>query len=127
MHLYSGPCVCSTLRRAARAVTAQYDGALAATGLTVTQYALLSRINRAGALPLTDLAAAMGMDRTTLTRTLLPIEREGWVHSVSATDRRQRVLQLTAAGKARFEAAYPVWAATQKTMVRKLGKARWET
>jgi DNA-binding MarR family transcriptional regulator len=121
------PCVCSTLRRAARSVTSRYDRGLASAGLTVTQYALLSRIKRAGAVSLKDLAGGMGMDRTTLTRDLQPLERAGWVASDSGADRRRRLIKLTPAGKMQFETAYPLWEAIQKEMLRKIGKARWQS
>jgi DNA-binding MarR family transcriptional regulator len=120
------PCVCSTLRRAARSVTARYDRALSAAGLTVTQYAILARIHRAKAVALTELAANMGMDRTTLHRDLLPLERAGWVRSAEGEDRRQRLLELTPAGKARHKAARPAWAAAQRETLARLGEERWQ-
>lgn len=107
-------------------MTARYDRELAPIGLTVTQYALLSRILRAKSIALTDLAADMGMDRTTLNRDLLPLERAGWIRSAQGQDRRRRLLELTPAGKARHKAAQPYWSSVQKEMLGKLGAERWQ-
>ena len=41
-------CACITLRRAARAVTAAYDAALAPSGLRITQFSILRRLARLG-------------------------------------------------------------------------------
>jgi DNA-binding MarR family transcriptional regulator len=56
----------------------------------------------------------MVMDRTTLGRNILPLEREGLIEVVPGrTDRRSKELQLTAAGSARLRAAYKGWTAAQ--------------
>ena len=74
-----GPCACSQLRRTARKLSALYDQTLAPAGITVTQYALLVNVARAGKISRTALAAQLGMDRTTLTRNLMPLEKAGFV------------------------------------------------
>jgi DNA-binding MarR family transcriptional regulator len=56
------------MRRATRAVSGLYDEFLAASGITVTQYALLVRIGRADGVSRTALADRLGMEPTTLTR-----------------------------------------------------------
>lgn len=83
------PCVCTQLRRTARLISLVYDEALAPAGVTVTQYALLARIGRTAGLSRTALAAQLGMERTTLTRNLGPLERAGFVISKPAEDRRE--------------------------------------
>ena len=119
------PCVCSQLRRTARLVSLVYDEALAPAGLSVTQYALLARIGRTQGLSRTALAAQLGMERTTLTRNLSPLERAGLVISKPAEDRREKILQLTALGRKQAAAAKPRWLAAQERMLRHLGKKRW--
>lgn len=121
----SGPCFCTTLRRAARAVTIRYDNALADTGLTITQHSLLVRIGDVGRIVHSVLAQAMGMDRTTLTRALAPLSRRGLIQSGSSDDRRQHVLQLTPAGSALVERAHPLWERAQQSTLDQLGKKRW--
>lgn len=68
-------CTCARLRRLTRRMTALYDRELAPTGLRLTQYSLLATLRREGGavgIAVSDLAAAMDMDRTTLTRNLRP-------------------------------------------------------
>ena len=66
----SSNCLCFNLRKAARALTQTYDAALKPAGVTAPQFALLSTLAGYGPVSLSDLAAALGMDRTTLTRNL---------------------------------------------------------
>ena len=94
-----GPCVCSQVRRLARKLSSLYDTLLSPEDLTITQYSLLANIDRAGQLSHQVLAKQVGMERTTLTRILRPLTRAKWVASVTGKDRRQHLLQLTAAGR----------------------------
>ena len=66
-------------RRAARALSRTYDQALAGVGLKNTQFSVLYALSRTGPAPIGTLAEALVMERTTLTRNLRPLEREGWV------------------------------------------------
>ena len=89
----AGTCHCSLLRRVTRQVTQYYDTALASSGLTISQYALLSTVDRCGTnLPtVNELAAAMGMDRSTLGHNLRPLERDRFIRiNDSEHDRRTR-------------------------------------
>src|SRR3954466_7884332 len=109
------PCICSTLRRATRAITATYDAALAPSGLRVTQFAVLRTLARLGPLPVTRLAAEAALERSTMGRNLGPLERRGLVRTdVGKADQRERVAHLTAAGEAAIEAALPYWRAAQE-------------
>ena len=109
------PCICSTLRRATRAITATYDDALAPSGLRVTQFAVLRTLARLGPLPVTRLAAETALDRSTMGRNLDPLERRGLVRiEVGQADQRERVAHLTAAGEAAVETALPYWRRAQE-------------
>jgi DNA-binding MarR family transcriptional regulator len=68
-------CTCGELRKAARAVTMLYDDAVKSTGLLSTQFTVLHVIYKSDAIRISDLAARLGMDRTTLTRNLAILER----------------------------------------------------
>lgn len=112
-------CACTAIRRADRALSRFYDDALRPSGLTVTQYSLLSIIDRAPKpLTLGDLADAQVMDRTTLSHNLAPLLREGLVLVANgANDRRTRVIDLTEAGKALLESARPLWRSAQDRVI----------
>jgi DNA-binding MarR family transcriptional regulator len=121
-----GPCACSQLRKTSRAVSVLYDGFLASSGLTVTQYALLVSIARADGIGRTALAAKLGMERTTLTRNLRPLERQGLVGEKPGSDRRERVLRLTASGRKRLDRSFPLWEAAQRKFLAEFGKDRFD-
>jgi len=84
-------CNCLAIRQASRHVTQFYDQLLAPSGLRTTQFAILSRLQRGGPMTINELAAALVMDRTTLGRNILPLEREGLIEiGAGASDRRRR-------------------------------------
>lgn len=116
----SSPCVCTRLRRAARAANTLYDAALAPAGLTTPQFALLRTLARTGACSLTAFGAATGHDRTTLNRTVGALEREGFVQSCAGTDKRQRMVSLTDTGRAAIDRATPLWEQAQAEMAQQI-------
>src|SRR3984893_17239833 len=96
-------CNCLALRQAARRVTQFYDQFLAPSGLRTTQYSILARLQRRGAMTINALAAELVTDRTTLGRTLLPLQRDGLIAiGPGLADRRSKEVQLTGAGAARL-------------------------
>lgn len=108
-------------------MTAWYDKNLAPTGLKLTQFSLLATLHRLAGQPgmaMSELAEAMDMDRTTLTRNLRPLTDQGMVAlAPDAGDARTRRATLTAKGKAAFEAAVPRWRAAQDYVNATLGPA----
>ena len=117
----ASPCTCFRLRRAARQVSQLYDRALAGAGLNVNQYSILRHARAPRTLG--ALAARLGMDRTTLTRNLQPLLRDGWLAEERGDDPRQRVLSITDAGRQRLEQAQPLWRRAQRRVDALLGPA----
>lgn len=133
MHHPGGPagpatlaCAGTTLRSAARAVSRGYDAALHDGDLTVTQFAILRRVARAGEIPLSRLAERMVMDRTTLYRALTPMTREGWIRIEPAARGRARVATLTPAGVRRLSDSTAAWELAQTRLVGAFGVERWQ-
>ena len=121
----SETCVCFHLRRSARAVTQFYDHILAPVGLKATQHTLLTVIRRTGGVSFTRLAELLGMDRTTLTRNLAPLVRDGLAKIESGSDRRVRMVRLTRQGERKLEQAEPLWATAHKRITGGLGEKTW--
>jgi len=116
-------CTCSKLRRLTRRVTAVYDRALAVAGLRVTQYSLLAQLRRSRGTPVSQLAEALDMDRTTLTRNLKPLLQAGWVAvEASSADARIRVVRITPAGDAHWQAARSHWRRAQAEINSAIGE-----
>jgi DNA-binding MarR family transcriptional regulator len=117
-------CACFNLRKAARSVTQFYDDVLRPTGLRATQFSLLTVIQIAGKVSITELAEEAVMDRTTLKRNLELLEREGLVRIRPGDDARVREVSLTPAAQQKLAQARPYWARAQTQITRRLGPAR---
>ena len=106
-------CLCLHTRRAARALARRFDEAFRPLGLTNGQFSLLAGLNLPEPRPMAPVARLLGMDRTTLTAMLKPLEARGLVASESdPEDRRSRRIRLTGAGRRLLARALPVWEAT---------------
>jgi DNA-binding MarR family transcriptional regulator len=102
-----------------------YNQHLAAAGLRTTQYSILARLRRLGPMTINALADELVMDRTTLGRNILPLEREGLISVVpSRADRRSKELKLTDAGIERLQAARESWSAAQTRFAAAFGEQR---
>jgi len=123
-HSMTGPCACTALRKAARAVGRVYDEALAGAGMTTAQFAVLRNIGRGEPLPLSRLAEQLVMDRTSLYRAIGPIEAKGWVRIVAGPG-KAKLASLTPAGRAVMADAEADWEAVQARVVEAMGAARW--
>ena len=108
------PCNCLAIRQAARHISQLYDQHLAEVGLRTTQYSILSKLGRLGAMPISKLAVTMVMERTALSRAIGPLERDGLVKVGAGPDGRTRSVKLTPTGQARLKAAAAHWRRAQK-------------
>ena len=117
-------CLCLHLQRAARRVARRFDEALRYLNLSNGQFSLLTSLNRPQPARMNGVAALLGMDRTTLTAALKPLEQRGLVRiEVDPKDRRGRVLRLTETGHALLARAFPVWTRTHAELERQAGMA----
>ena len=118
-------CTCFNTRKAARSVTEFYDRALAPSGVTAPQFTLLGAITMLGPGPIMRLAENLALDRTTLTRNLKILQKQGWVTLTPGEDRRERVVSLTETGKAVFDRTFPYWQRAQEKVESVLGEETW--
>ena len=114
-------CTCNNLRKAARAVTQYYDGALRPAGIRATQFSLLSAIREFGTVSIGTLAEESVMDRTTLTRNLKLLEDEGLVTIAAGEDARVREVSLTPAAQEKLGVAIRYWRKAQLQMATRMG------
>ena len=118
-------CICLAVRQAARHVTQSYDQFLAPAGLRTTQFSILAKLKRKGPMTINALAAELVMDRTTLGRNILPLQRDGLISiEPLASDRRSKALHLTKAGEKRLEAARTGWVKAQSRFESTFGSKR---
>ncbi len=114
-------CTCTQLRSAARRITQTYEAHLKPAGVSPPQFSILAALANIGPVPLSDLAQALALERTGLSRNLQVLERKGWVHSGAGEDSRQRLLSLTDQGRAQLHLAMPLWLQAQNEVTDLLG------
>lgn len=114
-------CTFLRMRKLTRRITQRYDLHLQQGGLRSTQFSLLATLAGGDGLSISDLAAQLAMDRTTLTRNLQPLIAAGHVQLAAGQDARSRSVQLTPAGRGAFQAALPYWRDAQREMLALLG------
>ena len=118
-------CACFNLRKVTRAVTQLYDEMLRPAGLRVTQFSLLVAVRMAGPVGVMRLAEITVMDRTTLTRNLELLQKQGLIEVTAGADRRSRIVTITAEGNGAIAEALPFWKKAQSHVVNSLGQERW--
>jgi DNA-binding MarR family transcriptional regulator len=108
-------CLCLHVQRAARTLARRFDEELRPFELTNGQFSLLMSLNRPEPPPMGPVASLLAMDRTTLTAALKPLERRGLLKvEADPSDRRSRILILTAKGRSLLARALPVWQRTHE-------------
>lgn len=115
-------CTCLRLRKTARCATQIYDRCLEPAGLTITQFGLLAHTHVRDGISIGELAEALIMDPTTLTRNLRPLETRRYVQiKPGKEDRRRRDIVLTERGRSAFREAVPLWREAQARVAAALG------
>jgi len=118
-------CACEGLRRAARAISRLYGGALAGFGLTATQLAILVATRLRGSLPLSRLAEGLRLDRTSLYRAVRPLERKGYLKILPGRTERERAATVSAKGERILQETLPIWERTQERFIEAMGPRSW--
>jgi DNA-binding MarR family transcriptional regulator len=120
------PCLCSSFRRTARALSQVYEEAMRPTGLRITQFTILQALARTGEVKQGRLGEILVMDSTSLTRTLRIMLQQGWIAQRRGEDQRERWLKLSKAGEAKLKIATASWEKVQARLQAKLGDAGWK-
>ncbi len=117
-------CTSLKVRQLNREVSRLYDAHVGACGMKTTQYSLLSHVISLGPVRPSDLAAAMHLDASTLTRNLLPLIALGWVEQGPGENARSRLVSATAAGREKRIEAQRSWKRAQAALNARLGLER---
>lgn len=120
--LWSEPCIAAQVRHVSRVVLGVYDQALRAHGVTVAQLDLVMTLLTGGdAVRPIDLARALHMDRSTVSRNLKRLEERGLVELAPGSSGRESLVTVTDEGRALTERAAADWFAAQRSTARRLG------
>lgn len=114
-------CYCAAVRTAARKTTLLYDSILEPAGVTLAQYSLMRKIERAGTVSLTQLGRLADLDRSTVGRNVRALERLRLVLTVPTEDQREAAARLTPAGEETLRRAAPLWEEAQRRVEAALG------
>jgi DNA-binding MarR family transcriptional regulator len=117
-------CTNFKLRQLMRRVTQHYDAEVGKTGLRTTQYSLLTHVLRLGPIRPGELAGAMTMNASTLTRNLRPLIDAGWLTLSAGADGRSRLVAITDAGREKRQEAQRRWRHAQEAFNEILGVDR---
>ena len=119
----SKPSGCSNfkLRQLMRRVSQHYDAELGKIGLKTTQYSLLSHVARLGPIRPSELAHAMTIDASTLTRNLKPLVAAGWITVAAGSDARSHTVAITHAGRDKRNDGQRYWKTAQNGLNAVLG------
>lgn len=117
-------CNCFALRRAARGLARRYDEAFRPLDLNNGQFSMLTAIAALQPAGIQRIGEVLGMDRTTVTAALKPLQRRRLVQvDVAEDDLRGRAVRLTAEGARLLDRAVPLWQGVQEDVARQLGGA----
>ncbi len=116
-------CYCAAVRTAARKTTALYNSILEPAGVTLAQFSLLRKIERAGTVSLTKLGRLAELDRSTIGRNVKALEKLRLVRVGPGEDQREAAVRLTPAGERALRIGAPLWEEAQRRVEATLGAA----
>lgn len=120
-------CLIMNTRMAARAVTRRADRKLRGFGVTSAQFNILGVLSTGPAASITDMAADLAMDRTTLSRNLAVLQRRKLVSTGAGEQARMRSIELTPEGRRIFESILPEWRNSQEELRNLLANPDFQT
>ena len=108
-------CLVYNIRRLSRLTTSSLNQTLSPSGLKCTQFSILVGVGAKPNASMTTIADWLGMDISTLNRSLENLEQLGLV-TLTAGKQREKLANLTENGHATLEEFYPLWVAEQKKL-----------
>lgn len=118
------PCLCFNIRKASRIITQVYEDSLRELGYTPSQIMILSGIRDLHSTTINELARALCTDRTTVSRNLRPLMKDGLIKPCDCADRRAKAVMLTEKGSAVFEEAAGIWYRQHQKISKAVGAQR---
>lgn len=125
MSAFDIPCHAFTARHASRHLSQFYESMISSSGLHAQQFTVLAIIKHKGPVTVLELAHELGMDRTTLARSLALLERDGVISITSGkTDRRNKHIVITVHGDEKLAVASKMWRQAQDAFETRFGVER---
>lgn len=116
-------CHCLVTRRMSRFVSKIYQDRLAPADITANDVAIFDFLSFKERMTMAELADSMLMERTTLVRTVKPLQDKGFIETSKVPgSRRELYLSLTDAGRAKKIEGEQLWEMAQGDMESRIGK-----
>lgn len=109
-----------------RLITRHYNSKLAGTGLRITQFTVLNAIKVSPPESIHQLADTLGMERTSLQRTVDMLIQKGLVRSEPSGHKRSLGLSLTPKGEELYQQAIRCWQEAHDEFTDLVGKDTWD-
>ncbi|MEO0455114.1 MAG: MarR family winged helix-turn-helix transcriptional regulator [Cyanobacteria bacterium P01_A01_bin.114] len=120
----SQECIARRLRQANRMVTRLYDDALRSHGLTINQLNIVATVVSQGQLQPGQLGRMLGMEKSTVSRTVERMVKKGWLEVGPGQDGRSQLIKATPAGRQMLIAVGPLWSDLQETVLASMADNR---
>lgn len=114
-------CLAARVRLLGRAMTGVYDRALARHGVSIAQVNLLAALGKLGPCSPARVGEVVQLERSTVSRNVGLLVKQGWVDPVSSDAKGVREIALTPSGLAKLEAVLPDWRRAQEEAAKLLG------
>lgn len=122
----TGYCASLNIRRAARAITSLYDSVMSASGIRSTGFAILIAVAKSEPVSIGKLGTVLGIDATTLSRSLKLLEKRGLIAVSKRSTMRQRFVTLLTGGERTLVRAVPFWRQVQEIFENEVGRPHWK-
>jgi DNA-binding MarR family transcriptional regulator len=115
-------CFALQARKTANLLARVYNAALEPLGVEISQFSTLCALALEQSDSITELAAGLGVERSTLTRNLKVLERDDLIALSEREGRRSRY-RLTPKGRRMLSKALPIWSDVQVRVAAALSDA----
>jgi DNA-binding MarR family transcriptional regulator len=117
----SAACISTRVRQLSRIITRVYDDAMRPLGITASQFTLLTQLAQQDGITAVEIGHALDIEKSTLSRNLKRLLKDGHITMDPPAGRRGRGLHLTAKGAQVIQHGYPVWRDAQMRTIGVMG------
>jgi DNA-binding MarR family transcriptional regulator len=111
--LIAGQCLAGRVRLLSRTITGIFDEALRPLGLTAGQLNMLVMITLGGPLSPGELARGLNMEKSTMSRNIERMRKQGWIRVEAGESANQKELAVSTKGQKLLHKCLPPWQAAQ--------------
>ncbi|HTZ18912.1 MAG TPA: MarR family winged helix-turn-helix transcriptional regulator [Dissulfurispiraceae bacterium] len=115
-------CIAYRVRLLNRVITNIYDRTMKPLGLKVNQANILTMLSLADHASSADIARELLMDKSTVSRTVDRMRKNGWISVAGHGDGSSQVISVTPQGRKLMAAAHAQWKKAQKQAAALLGE-----